>query len=96
MASKFGDEYSSEWKVQRDALLQKTFTKDFLTHKLVVNNGEVPQYYVEGHHEGIVTADQFDQVQAEILRRKGRDSCKHQSYDGNGLWDGLAWQGSTG
>ena len=39
--------------------------KDFLTHKLVVNNGEVPQYYVEGHHEGILTADQFDQVQAE-------------------------------
>ena len=58
-------------KYKGDALLQKTFTKDFLTHKLVVNNGEVPQYYVEGHHEGIVTADQFDQVQAEILRRKG-------------------------
>ena len=58
-------------KYKGDALLQKTFTKDFLTHKLVVNNDEVPQYYVEGHHEGIVTADQFDQVQAEILRRKG-------------------------
>ncbi len=29
------------------------------------------QYYVEGHHEGIVTADRFDQVQVEILRRKG-------------------------
>ena len=44
-------------KYKGDALLQKTFTKDFLTHKLVVNNGGVPQYYVEGHHEGIVTAD---------------------------------------
>ena len=36
-------------KYKGDALLQKTFTKDFLTHKLVVNNDEVPQYYVEGH-----------------------------------------------
>lgn len=34
------------------------------------NNGEVPQYYVEGHHQGIVTADQFEQVQAELNRRQ--------------------------
>lgn len=52
-------------KYKGDALLQKSFTKDFLTHKRVDNKGEVPQYYVEGHHEGIVTADQFEQVQAE-------------------------------
>ena len=71
-------------KYKGDALLQKTFTKDFLTHKLVVNNGEVPQYYVEGHHEGIVTADQFDQVQAEILRRKGM-----QKYSGVGLFSSI-------
>ena len=43
-------------KYKGDALLQKSFTKDFLTHKRVDNKGEVPQYYVEGHHEGIVTA----------------------------------------
>ena len=57
-------------KYKGDALLQKCFTKDFLTHKRVTNNGEVPQYYVEGHHEGIVTADQFEQVQAELNRRQ--------------------------
>ena len=51
-------------------MLQKCFTKDFLTHKRVMNNGEVPQYYVEGHHEGIVTAEQYEQVQAELHRRK--------------------------
>ena len=38
-------------KYKGDALLQKSFTKDFLTHKRVDNKGEVPQYYVEGHHE---------------------------------------------
>ena len=71
-------------KYKGDALLQKCFTKDFLTHKRVVNKGEVPQYYVEGHHEGIVTADQFDQVQAEILRRKGM-----QKYSGVGYFSSI-------
>ena len=78
-------------KYKGDALLQKTFTKDFLTHKLVVNNGEVPQYYVEGHHEGIVTADQFDQAQAEILRRKGM-----QKYSGVGLFSSIIRCGECG
>jgi hypothetical protein len=33
------------------ALLQKKFTVDFLTKKMKVNEGEVPQYYVEHSHE---------------------------------------------
>ena len=36
-----------------DALLQKTYTVDFLTKKRVKNNGFVPQYYVENDHEDI-------------------------------------------
>lgn len=35
-----------------DALLQKTYTVDFLTKKRVSNNGIVPQYYVENSHSG--------------------------------------------
>ena len=34
-----------------DALLQKTYTTDFLNKTRVKNNGLVPQYYVEGNHE---------------------------------------------
>ena len=34
-------------KYKGDALLQKKFTVDFLTKKQKVNEGEVPQYYVE-------------------------------------------------
>jgi site-specific DNA recombinase len=34
-----------------DALLQKTYTVDFLTKKRVKNNGLIPQYYVENNHE---------------------------------------------
>lgn len=37
-------------KYKGDALLQKKFTVDFLTKKQKVNEGEVPQYYVEGSH----------------------------------------------
>ena len=33
-------------KYKGDALLQKTFTVDFLTKKMKPNEGEVPQYYV--------------------------------------------------
>ena len=78
-------------KYKGDALLQKTFTKDFLTHQSVVNNGEVPQYYVEGHHEGIVTADQYETVQAEILRREGM-----QKYSGVGLFSSIIKCGECG
>ena len=35
------------------------------------NEGEVPQYYVEGSHSPIVGAALFDHVQEEMRRRKG-------------------------
>lgn len=52
-----------------DALLQKTYTVDFLTKKRVKNEGFVPQYYVENSHEGIIPKDLFMQVQEEMIRR---------------------------
>lgn len=52
-----------------DALLQKTYTVDFLSKKRVVNNGIVPQYYVENSHEAIIPRDLYMQVQEEIARR---------------------------
>lgn len=56
-------------KYAGDALLQKTITTDFLTHKRVVNNGHVQQYYVENSHPAIVPKETFHAVQAEIERR---------------------------
>ena len=53
-------------KYKGDALLQKKFTIDFLTKKQKVNEGEIPQYYVEGSHEAIVDANDWDIVQSEI------------------------------
>lgn len=57
-------------KYMGDALLQKTYTTDFLTKKRIKNNGTVPQYYVEGDHEAIIPKELFMQVQAELVRRR--------------------------
>ena len=74
-------------KYMGDALLQKTYTTDFLTKKRIKNNGTVPQYYVERDHEAIIPKDIFLLVQEELVRRrvvrtskngKRRSySCKH-------------------
>ena len=74
-------------KYMGDALLQKTYTTDFLTKKRIKNNGTVPQYYVEDDHEAIIPKDIFLLVQEELVRRRvvhtsdnGKRhcySCKH-------------------
>lgn len=53
-----------------DALLQKTYTTDFLTKTRVKNHGHVPQYYVENSHEAIIPREIFMQVQEELIRRR--------------------------
>ena len=56
-------------KYRGDALLQKSYTVDFLTKKKKPNEGEIPQYYVEGNHEAIIAPDVFEAVQRELERR---------------------------
>ncbi len=51
-----------------DALLQKTYNKDF---RKIKNNGEVPQYYVENNHEPIVDRETYEKVQ-EIVSKRSR------------------------
>lgn len=57
-------------KYKGDALLQKTFTVNFLTKEKKKNEGEVPQYYVTGNHEAIIPPSTFDRVQRLIAQRK--------------------------
>ena len=59
-------------KFKGDALLQKTYTPSLFNHKSVVNNGELPKYYVSGCLPAIVEPDIFDRVQEEIARRKAK------------------------
>jgi site-specific DNA recombinase len=60
----------SNEKYKGEALLQKTYTVNFLTKKRVVNNGEVPQYYIEESHPAIIDKDMWEAVQLEMERRK--------------------------
>jgi site-specific DNA recombinase len=60
----------SNEKYKGDALLQKTYTVDFLSKKRVVNNGEVPRYYVEESHPPIIDKETWDAVQLEMERRR--------------------------
>ena len=57
-------------KYRGDALIQKEYMADFLNKTRRKNTGEIPQYYVEEHHEAIIPPDLFDFVQAEIKARE--------------------------
>lgn len=64
-------------KYKGDALLQKSYTVDFLTKKTKANAGEIPQYYVENNHPAIISPEVFEMVQKEMsgrLEGKGRYS----------------------
>lgn len=45
-----------------DVLVQKTYTEDYLTHKVRVNKGEVAQYLVKDHHPAIISRELFEEV----------------------------------
>ena len=66
-------------KYKGSALLQKSFTVDFLTKKTKVNEGEVPQYYVEDSHPAIIEPWEWEQVQAELERRKNSRTRHRQT-----------------
>ena len=55
-----------------DALLQKTYVENCLSKKTKKNNGELPKYLVQNHHEAIIDRYLFERVQAEIARRAGK------------------------
>jgi hypothetical protein len=63
-------------KYKGDAMLQKSFTVDFLTKKKKINEGEIPQYYVENSHPAIITPEVFDLVQHEIKKRRNSKGYK--------------------
>ena len=68
--TKVVDSILTNEKYKGDARLQKSFCTDYLTKKMKKNEGEVPQYYVEGSHPPIVGTELFDHVQEEMRRRK--------------------------
>lgn len=56
-------------KYKGEALLQKTYTADFLTHETRKNDGVLPQYHVKNSHEAIIPVEEWEMVQVELERR---------------------------
>ena len=69
----------SDEKYCGDVLLQKTFTEDVLTGVHKKNTEQLPQYYIENYHEGIVSKQMFREVQAEIARRNSKSAANHRN-----------------
>lgn len=86
-----------------DALLQKTFIQDCISKKVIRNNGQLPKYLVQDHHEGIVSRDVFYSVQMELARRRAQTGGTSKSaptgrskYSGKYILTNLMFCGHCG
>ena len=62
-------------KYTGNLLLQKSFRENHITKKKVANIGQLPQYFVAGSHEAIISQEQFD-ADAETKWRNGRKNMR--------------------
>ena len=65
-----------------DVLMQKTFQQDVINCKVIKNTGQLPMYLIENHHEGIVSREKYNAVQAEMARRKAAKSPSKRASTG--------------
>lgn len=61
-----------------DILTQKMYTDNFLSHRKVPNQGVLPQYLLEDHHEPIIPKSVFNEAQ-ELLAK--RSMCRNTKID---------------
>lgn len=66
-----------------DALCQKVYSTDYLSHQLKVNKGERQQYLVENHHPAIISHDIFNEVQGLFGDHK-KVGTKRKKYSFSG------------
>jgi len=81
------------------ALLQKTITVDFLTHKRKANKGQAQQYMVNDNHPPIISKEIFDKVQDEKERRallKGNLVGDRHKYSNKYPFSGKVFCGNCG
>ena len=69
-----------------DALLQKTYTVDCISHKVVKNHGERPMYLVSDHHAAIIDRDTYNRVQQELARRNSKRKISDKTITEQGKY----------
>lgn len=62
-----------------DALLRKTVCIDYLTKKTVKNDNIVDKYYVSNNHDGIITKEQFQNVQNILNSNKTKSKTLNKT-----------------
>ena len=65
-------------KYAGDLMLQKYYVNNHIEKKTLPNRGELPQYFVQDDHEGIVDRDTFLMAQLEMTRRKKKYGRKKE------------------
>ena len=59
-------------------IINKTYIKDCISKKVMINNGDRPKYYVENNHQAIIDSLTFSRVQEEIARRNSKKKVKQK------------------
>ncbi|WP_088227362.1 recombinase family protein [Desulfosporosinus sp. FKB] len=96
IATKFGGKWSSKRiidmikneKYAGNALLQKRYVSDHLTKILKWNRGQLPMYYAQETHEGIINEEIFRRAQVIYELHKKKAAAKHpttQRYPFSGV-----------
>lgn len=62
-----------------DYLFQQYLAVNTAEKQLIRNKGEAPQYYIEEHHEAIITPKEWEDVQ-EIINERVRVSTKKNDH----------------
>ncbi len=71
-----------------DMLLQKTYTENCITKKVLKNRGEMAKYLVTNNHPAIIDRDTFKAVQKEIARRSGKRKTSDKCLTEQGKYSG--------
>ena len=69
-------------KYAGDAVLQKTYIENHITHRQVRNNGELPKFHVTDAHPAIIDRHLFDQAQKIAAMRRVKDGNSAYPYGG--------------
>lgn len=64
-------------KYTGNAILQKKFVTDHLSKKRIRNRGQLPSYYAQGTHDGIIDEETFSKAQLIITDRKDKNAAKN-------------------
>ena len=81
-------------KYTGNMLLQKTYTQDHLSKKIIKNKGERTQYWVQESHEAIIESSVFEAVQTELKQRA--EVYNYQPRNGKSPLAGLITCGVCG